>query len=87
MTEVLWNLASLVAEIAGPFMEIFGDSIYESIAENETAWDGKYELPSAFRNRDESSGPLTWCSHDAVPSESRHSVNEHLPSSIVVFLF
>jgi hypothetical protein len=87
MTEALWNLASLVAEIAGPFVEIFGDSICESIAENDTAWDGKYELPSAFRNRGESSGPLTCCDYDAVPSESRHSVNEHLTSDKVIFLF
>jgi hypothetical protein len=87
MTEALWNLASLVAEIAGPFVETFGDSIYESIAGDEAARDGKYELPSAFRNRDQSSGLLTWCNHDAVPSELRHSVNAHLPSNIVVFLF
>jgi len=87
MTEALWNLATLVAEIAEPFVEIFGDSIYKSITERETAWDGKYELPSAFQNRDESCGPLTWRSQDPVPPESRHSVNEHLPSNIVVYLF
>jgi hypothetical protein len=87
MTEALWELASLVAEIAEPLVEIFDDSIYQSITENETAWDGKYELPSALRNRGESSGPLTWCNFDAVPAESRHSVDEHLPSNIVVYLF
>jgi hypothetical protein len=87
MTEALWNLASVVAEIAGPFVEIFGDSIFESIAENGIAWDGKYELPSAFQNRNESSGSLTWSNFDAVASELRHSVNEHLTSDSVIFLF
>lgn len=80
MTEALWTLACAVAEVAEPFVEIFGDPIYKSIMGDETP-------DPAESGCDELSNPRRSYLDNVPPSEMRHVVNNHLPTNIVVFLF
>jgi hypothetical protein len=80
MTEELWSLACAVAEIAEPFVEIFGDPVYKSIMGDGTP-------PAVESDCYELSNPRTVYLHDVPLSEMRHIVNNHLPTNIVLFLF